>query len=121
MRPAVDFSESVARSQAYLRDALEQWDASDLQASERVCDFLRRASDELERARRGFDAGPRAGRAKATLHLAWIRSDAARLTRLIEASQAFHRGLALRMCADSAEDFQQPSAPAIWGGSECRI
>jgi len=34
-----------------------------------------------------------------TLRLAWIRNDAARLARLVEASQSFHRGLALRLGA----------------------
>ena len=96
MTSPVDLPQNVARSQACLRNALEEWNAADLQASERVCDLLRQGTAELDRARRGV-AGVRAAvDAATTLRLRSIRDDAARLARLIESAASFNRGLAMQ-------------------------
>jgi hypothetical protein len=98
---AGEAGDRLARSQEHVRTALNQWDAVDLKACQSVCLALQSALTELAAVQREIRTAGPANRAALMLRLGWIRGDASRLARLIDASQAYYRGLDL--CAGGGD------------------
>jgi hypothetical protein len=94
-----EIADRVTRSQELLSAAVQQWDAADLTACGNVCRRLEEAIAELELAKRRVGEVGSAGPA-VVLRLGWIRNDAARLTRLIDAAHSYRR--AVHPCSGAA-------------------
>ena len=91
--------ELIGRAEARTHDALKNWDASSLPRCEECCELLRGAIAELEGAWRAAESG--ASRSAGTRkRLYQLRADVGVMIRLVDASTAFCRGLALRIGAE---------------------
>jgi hypothetical protein len=103
--------ESVTRAQVSVRSALVSWDAGSLQQCEETCVLLRTALADLEAARRVAEEHHLRNCGSGQRQLAGMRADVGVLTRLVDASTAFGRGLALRVTTGglTEEELREPS------------
>jgi hypothetical protein len=83
----------VAESHRFVSAALEQWNASDLSSLERSCELLRLAARTLEPATRS--TAEETSKHALAAELQSLRRDVARLGRMIDICEAFHRRLSL--------------------------
>ena len=111
------FGEYVGRAEAHLQDALRNWDAGSLPRCEECCELLRRAIGELERAWQAAEKGASASVA-VKKRLYQLRADVGVMVRLVDASTAFCRGLALRIGAGASEVPGDSQALSAWGPTE---
>jgi hypothetical protein len=90
-------SERLHRGRARIRQAMEQWNASDLEAVDDSRQLLALAVDDM----REFECAARGGSITATgeLHstLVAVKQEIVQATRVVDACVAFHRGLAARL------------------------
>ncbi len=94
--------EHVGRAQSHVHGALSDWDAGSLPRCEECCELLRRAIGELEGAWKAAENGlPASVAVKKRLYQ--LRADVGVMIRLVDASTAFCRGLALRIGAGANE------------------
>jgi len=96
------FGECVGRAENHLHGALKNWDAGSLPRCEECCELLRRAIGELESAWQAAEKGAPASTA-VKKRLYQLRADVGVMVRLVDASTAFCRGLALRIGAGASE------------------
>ena len=90
--------EHVGRAQSHVHSALSNWDAGSLPRCEECCELLRRAIGELEDAWHAAENSvPASVVVKKRLYQ--LRADVGVMIRLVDASTAFCRGLALRIGA----------------------
>jgi len=92
----------VGRAENHMQGALKKWDAGSLPRCEECCELLRKAIGELEGAWRAAEKGAPASVAVKT-RLYQLRADVGVMMRLVDASTAFCRGLALRIGAGGNE------------------
>ena len=94
---AVTADGHVQRARAGIRQALAQWDPTDLSHVENSRELLASAVDDL----RSFESAVRLGQVPATGELystiLEIKQEIVQATRVVDACVAFHRGLAARM------------------------
>ena len=96
------FGEYVGRAETHLHGALKNWDAGSLPHCEECCELLRKAIGELESAWQAAEKGAPAS-AAVKKRLYQLRADVGVMVRLVDASTAFCRGLALRIGAGGNE------------------
>jgi hypothetical protein len=113
--PAGDMAERVVRSQARLRAALEEWEAVDLAACESARQELQEAVEEMKCACSGAAAVSPMRVPALIVKLRSIRRDALRLAKLIDAAQAYYRGLALRAGAEPIGGSGEQIPSGKWG------
>lgn len=90
------FGQHVGRAETHVHGALSNWDATSLPRCEECCELLRRAIGELEDAWQAAENGvPASGVVKKRLYQ--LRADVGMMIRMVDASTAFCRGLALRI------------------------
>ena len=94
--------EHVGRAESQVHGALKNWDAGSLPHCEECCELLRRAIGELEGAWQAAEEGAPASVA-VRKRLYQLRADVGVMVRLVDASTAFCRGLALRIGAGGNE------------------
>ena len=94
--------EHVERAESHMHGALKNWDAGSLPRCEECCELLRQAIGELEDAWRAAEKGAPAS-AAVRKRLYRLRADVGVMVRLVDASTAFCRGLALRIGAGGSE------------------
>jgi hypothetical protein len=110
--------EHVGRAESHVRGALKKWDAANLPRCEECCELLRGAIGELEGAWQSAQQGAPASVA-VKKRLYQLRADIGVMIRLVDASTAFCRGLALRIGAGGGEvpDDSQ-AALSAWSARE---
>ena len=91
-----ELGESVGRAERHMHGALTNWDAGSLPRCEECCQLLRLAIGELEVAWKAAEKGAPAS-AAVKKRLYQLRADVGVMVRLVDASTAFCRGLALRI------------------------
>ena len=94
--------EYVGRAESHVHGALKNWDAGSLPHCEECCELLRKAIGELESAWQAAEKGAPAS-AAVKKRLYQLRADVGVMVRLVDASTAFCRGLALRIGAGGNE------------------
>ena len=94
--------EYVRRAESHMHGALKNWDAGSLPRCEECCDLLRTAIRELEGAWQAAEKGAPASVALKK-RLCRLRADVGTMVRLVDASTAFCRGMALRIGAGANE------------------
>ena len=112
MTAASQLGERVGRAESSIRGALKNWDAADLPRCEECCELLRAAIGELEGAWRSAQQGAPAS-AAVKKRLYQLRTDIGVMIRLVDASTAFCRGLALRIGAAGGEVSAESGAAAL--------
>ena len=100
MTVPASIQDSVNRAQTAVRGALAGWNAADPEQCEKCCELLRLAVADLEIARRAAEERRITSCAALQRQLEGVRIDIRVLMRLLDASAAFARGLALRGPAD---------------------
>ena len=118
MTAADQLGECVGRAESHMHGALKNWDAGSLPRCEECCELLRQAIGELESAWQAAEKGARAS-AAVKKRLYRLRADVGVMVRLVDASTAFCRGLALRIGA-GASDLPGDSQAALsaWSPTE---
>jgi len=110
--------EHVGCAESHIRGALENWDAANLPRCEECCELLRGAIVELEGAWRSALEGAPAS-VPVAKRLYQLRADIGVMIRLVDASTAFCRGLALRIGAAGDEVAAGTrTAPSVWSQRE---
>jgi len=110
--------EHVGRAEGHMHGALKNWDAANLPRCEECCELLRGAIAELEGAWRAAQEGAPASVA-VKKRLYQLRADIGVMIRLVDASTAFCRGLALRIGAAGDEvSAESRTAPPLWSQRE---
>jgi len=112
------FGECVGRAENHLHGALQNWDAGSLPRCEECCELLRQAIGELESAWQAAEKGARAS-AAVKKRLYRLRADVGVMVRLVDASTAFCRGLALRIGVGGNQVPGDPHAVlSVWSPRE---
>ena len=110
--------EYVGRAESHMHGALKNWDAGSLPRCEECCELLRAAIGQLEGAWQAAEKGAPASVA-VKKRLYQLRADVGTMVRLVDASTAFCRGMALRIGASGNEVSAQPqAAPSSWAPRE---
>ena len=110
--------EHVGRAESHMHGALKNWDAGSLPHCEECWELLRGAIGELEGAWRAAEKGAPASVA-VRKRLYQLRADVGVMVRLVDASTAFCRGLALRIGAVGNEvPGDSPAALSAWSPRE---
>jgi hypothetical protein len=95
MTPELTPVERIAQARACVRQALDQWDATDLVRVEECLNLLRRSvghlEDGMDRLRQESARPP----SNVASSVAALRRDIARMVRVVDACSAFKRGLSL--------------------------
>ena len=86
--------EYVGRAESHMHGALKNWDAGSLPRCEECCELLRAAIGQLEGAWQAAQKGAPASLA-VKKRLYQLRTDVGTMVRLVDASTAFCRGMAL--------------------------
>ncbi len=102
MTAADQLGECVGRAESHMHGALKNWDAGSLPRCQECCELLRRAIAELEGAWQAAEKGAPASVA-VKKRLYQLRADVGVMVRLVDASTAFCRGLALRIGAGGSQ------------------
>jgi hypothetical protein len=102
MTAADQLGEYVERAGSHMHGALKNWDAGSLPRCEECCELLRTAIGELESAWQAAEKGAPASVA-VKKRLYQLRADVGTMVRLVDASTAFCRGMALRIGAGGNE------------------
>ena len=102
MSAADQLGECVGRAESHMHGALKNWDAGSLPRCQECCELLRRAIAELEGAWQAAEKGAPASVA-VKKRLYQLRADVGVMVRLVDASTAFCRGLALRIGAGGSQ------------------
>ena len=106
--------EYVGRAESRLRGALKNWDAGSLPRCEDCCELLRSAIGQLEGAWQAAEKGASASVA-VKKRLYQLRADVGTMVRLVDASTAFCRGMAVRIGAGGNEvPGDSQAAPSAW-------
>jgi hypothetical protein len=101
-----------------MHGALMNWDAGSLPCCEECCELLRSAIGELEGAWRAAEEGAPASMGTRK-RLYQLRADVGLMVRLVDASTAFCRGLALRIGAGGDEvSAESRTVPPFWSQRE---
>jgi hypothetical protein len=115
---ADQFGERVGRAQSRVHGALKNWDAGSLPRCEECCELLRGAIGELEGAWQAAEKGTPAS-AAVRKRLYQLRADVGAMVRLVDASTAFCRGLALLIGAGGNQvPGDSPAGVSAWGPRE---
>ena len=113
-----DLCEHVDRARGRLDRALNYWDAGSLPRCQECCELLCSAIEDLEGAWRAAEKGSPAS-AAVKKRLYQTRADVGVMIRLVDASTAFCRGLALRIGAGGDQvPADSPALPSAWSRSE---
>ena len=102
MNAAASIQDSVTRAQVSVRSALRDWDAANLRQCELCCETLRAALADLETARRAAERHGVMNCGAVQRQLEGVRTDTRVLMRLVDASTAFGRGLALQVAGSAS-------------------
>ena len=89
--------ESLSDARARVREALQAWDASDVSAIERCNAMVEGAAAGLREIQSALAAERPFAVREARAILADLERDAKRMWRIVDACQAFQRGLELRL------------------------
>ena len=114
-------AERISSAQRSVHQALEQWDATDLNRACQCRELLEQAVGELREAARTAPGVPLDLPVGARRALADLKRDAAGMTRVVDACSAFQREVALRMgkadpnydASGQAPSNREPQAPEV--------
>jgi len=106
--------EYIGRAESRVHGALKNWDAGSLPRCEECCELLRAAIGQLETASQAAEKGASASVA-VKKRLYQLRADVGTMVRLVDASTAFCRGMALRIGAGGNEvPGDSQAVPSAW-------
>ena len=106
--------EYVGRAESHMHGALKNWDAGSLPRCEECCELLRAAIGQLEGAWQAAQKGAPASVA-VKKRLYQLRADVGTMVRLVDASTAFCRGMALCIGAGGNEvPGDSQAVPSAW-------
>lgn len=111
-----DVRDLVMRAETHVRNALEHWEAANPHISAECCELLRMAVTDLAEAQQATEQGRVANDESMQKGLGQLRANVNLMARLVDASAAFCRGMALHIGAgDSDAGESETVAPSARG------